>query len=120
VQPPLVKAVESVRSGGTVVSPRTDGRESYWFLAKICSFIVEVVRPGGTVWSARTDDRESYWFLRQNFQFFFLGLEMWYGRVVRADPTVLLVTKVTGTCETYKFLCIPSHALVHQHYLENN
>jgi hypothetical protein len=93
------KAVDSVWSDGMVVSPCTDGRRSYRILTDILKFCL---RNGmGTWYGLVCPYRRSLklLFLRPNFQFFFPGLEMWYGHAVRADPTVPMVTKVTGTCE---------------------
>ena len=115
-----IKAVDMVRSGGTVVSPRTDGHQSYWFLTEMLKFC----RQSGTgAWYGLVCPyrrSRKLLFLRPNFQFSFLGLEMCYGRAVRADPTVPLVAKVTGTCDLKNFCAFFPHALVHQHYLEND
>ena len=82
VQPPWVKAAHSVPSGGTVVSPRTGGRETYWFLTEFWSSIVVVVQLDGTGGFTRTDGRETYWFPRRNLEFHRLdGMTGWYGLV---------------------------------------
>jgi hypothetical protein len=44
--------------------------------------------------------------------FLFVGVRMWYGRVVRSYTTVPMVVKLTGTYETFNFfafLHIPLH-----------
>jgi hypothetical protein len=54
------KAVDSVRSGGTVVFPCTDGRKCYGINTKNLEFRRRKGTAGRSVSCSRTDGRESY------------------------------------------------------------
>jgi hypothetical protein len=107
------KAFDSVQSGGTVVSPRTDDRQSYWILTEILNFHR---RSGTGAWYGLVCPyRRSRKLLvpSTKLPIFFVGKGMWYRRVVQEDPTIPLVAKVTGTCELINLCAFFSHALVH-------
>jgi hypothetical protein len=54
------KAVDSVRLGGTVISPCTDGRKCYGILTENLEFHRRNGTAGRSVWCSRTGGRESY------------------------------------------------------------